>query len=63
MTKDRRWYHPDAILGECVDQVGDSLLHPPGKREYEERHGMRLDGYGRGDYSKYVAEGMGSNNS
>ena len=64
VTKDRRWHHPDAILGECVDQVGDSLLHPPGKREYKERHGMRLNGYGRnGDYSKYVAGGMGSNNS
>jgi hypothetical protein len=55
VTKDRRWHHPDAILGECVDQVGDPLLHPPGKREHEERHGMRLDGYGRnGDYSKYM---------
>ncbi|KAL3777300.1 hypothetical protein ACHAW5_004680 [Stephanodiscus triporus] len=64
LTKDRRWFHPDAILGECVENVGDALLHLPGKREYKERHGMRLEGYGgKGNYSKYAAEGMTSNNS
>ena len=60
VTMDRRWHHPDAILGECVMHVGNASLHPPGQREYKERHGMRLEGYGNnGNYSNYV-EDMGS---
>eukprot|EP00986_Skeletonema_menzelii_P005034 scaffold1778_cov135-Skeletonema_menzelii.AAC.3 len=54
--KGRRWFHPDAILGECVDQIGDTKLHPPTKREMWESHGDRLEGYGHfEDYSKYDA--------
>lgn len=66
LTKHRRWYHPDAMLGECVDQIGDINLHPRGKREWPPAdrvknhtvyHGYRLEGYGgSGDYSKYHAE-------
>ena len=57
VTKHRRWHHPDAVLGECLDQVGDATLHPPTKREWEENHGSRLDGYGGGgDYSLYHAD-------
>jgi hypothetical protein len=47
----------DAMLGECVDQIGDTKLHPPTKRDKWESHGKRLDGYGRlKKYSKYDAE-------
>jgi hypothetical protein len=56
VTKDRRWFHPDAILGECVANVGNSTLHPPAKREYKDRHGMRIEGYRSDDHSKYWAE-------
>mmetsp|Transcript_3032 Transcript_3032/g.5123 ORF Transcript_3032/g.5123 Transcript_3032/m.5123 type:complete len:548 (-) Transcript_3032:110-1753(-) len=42
----RRWYHPDAMLGECVDQIGDTELHPPTKRVYLGSHGSRKDFYG-----------------
>jgi len=35
------------MLGECVDQIGDTKLHPPTKRDKWESHGKRLDGYGR----------------
>jgi hypothetical protein len=64
VTMNRRWHHPDAILGECVMHVGNASLHPPGQREYKERHGMLIDGYGRaGEYSKNVEENMGSSNS
>jgi len=55
--KGRRWFHPDAILGECVDQIGDTRLHPLTKRERWESHGKRLNGYGyREDYSFYDAK-------
>lgn len=36
----------DAILGECVEQIGDTELHPPTKRVYLESHGNRKDLYG-----------------
>ncbi|KAL7462135.1 hypothetical protein ACHAXS_002528 [Conticribra weissflogii] len=63
VTKDRRWHHPDAIIGKCIKQVGNETLHPPTKREYKDRHGMRQRGYGfEKDYSRYVAEGMGAEN-
>jgi len=63
ITKNRRWYHPDAILGECIEQVGNSTLHPPTKRQWKDRHGKRLEGYGRSfNYSMYVKEGLGPKN-
>ncbi len=51
LTKGRRWFHPDAVLGECVDNVGDRSLHPPSEREYSKdandttkgQHGLRRD--------------------
>jgi len=55
--KGRRWFHPDAVLGECVDQIGDTKLHPPTKRNKWESHGVRLNGYGNyGNYSRYEAD-------
>ena len=52
LTKDRRWFHPDAVLGECVDNVGDPSLHPPTEREYSKdandttkgQHGLPTEG-------------------
>ncbi|KAL7429832.1 hypothetical protein ACHAXH_001372 [Discostella pseudostelligera] len=57
VTKDRRWWHPDAILGECVEHVGNSSLHPPAKREYNDRHGLRGQGHGLdGNFTAYWSE-------
>jgi hypothetical protein len=66
LTKGRRWFHPDAMIGECVDQIGDITKHPFGKREWPHPdkvhkhtvyHGYRLKGYGGdADYSKYHEE-------
>ena len=61
IAKDRRWYHPDAILGECVDQIGDVSLHPPTKREWKNVHGNQIAGYGENlDYSSYDSDNLGS---
>eukprot|EP00985_Skeletonema_marinoi_P010879 scaffold5112_cov132-Skeletonema_marinoi.AAC.3 len=50
----RAWFHPDAILGECADQIGDTKLHPPTKRDRWESHGTRLDYYGHdNEYTYY----------
>lgn len=65
LTKDRRWFHPDAILGECVNNVGDPSAHPPTRRDYLGAHGLELQGYGAGgsdfrpNYTLYHAEGLG----
>lgn len=65
ITNNRRWYHPDAVIGECVDKIGNATLHPPTKREWPHGqtdenttyHGYRVDGYGRGsNFSLYHAE-------
>ena len=48
------FYFADAMLGECIEQIGDSRAHPPTKRDRWESHGLRLTGFGRlGNFSKY----------
>ena len=47
-------WHPDMVLGECLEHVGDEELHPPPKRDGGKRapgHG----GGGDGDYAEYLA--------
>jgi hypothetical protein len=65
VTKGKRLWHPDAILGECLEHIGDAMLHPLARRGIKERHGKRLEGHGvDGDYSKYMTEqGIGLNNN
>ena len=47
----QQWYHPDMIIGECVDKIGDSSVHKPGKRSWNGT-GPRMKGYGKeGNYS------------
>ena len=51
------YYVSDAMIGECVDQIGDIEAHPPTKRDRWGSHGWRLDGYGHNrNYSAYKAE-------
>mmetsp|Transcript_1703 Transcript_1703/g.2335 ORF Transcript_1703/g.2335 Transcript_1703/m.2335 type:complete len:470 (-) Transcript_1703:223-1632(-) len=33
ISKGRRWHHPDFILGECVEGIGDKQKHKPVKRK------------------------------
>jgi len=46
ITSNREWFHPDMVLGECVDEIGDSSVHKPAKRMFSDR-GQRLPGYGK----------------
>jgi hypothetical protein len=43
--RDRRWYHPDMILGECIDGIGDPTDHLVPLREAG-KQGLRNKGYG-----------------
>eukprot|EP00978_Attheya_sp_CCMP212_P016424 scaffold43007_cov54-Attheya_sp.AAC.7 len=41
------WHHPDMVIGECVDTIGDSNIHKPGQRQHENGTlGYRVKGYG-----------------
>ena len=54
LTRGRIWLHPDVVVGECVDQIGNATMHPPTKRERptnnptnnSEYFGSRLQLYG-----------------
>jgi len=46
---DKKWNHPDLIIGECVHGIGNSTLHKPGKRRVGE-NGKRKEGYGTDPY-------------
>ncbi len=52
----------DAILGECVEEIGDTKLHPPTKRVYLESHGKRKDLYGHDNeftfYDSHILEDL-----
>jgi len=61
----KRWFHPDAIIGECIDGIGNSTKHQPAKRDYynsnsdgvDDHHGSRRVGYGsEGNYSTYFLD-------
>ena len=30
----RSWHHPDIVIGECIESIGDSNLHKPMPRSY-----------------------------
>jgi len=41
----RRWYHPDFVIGECVNLIGNETEHPPVERsDYPYGAIMRLPG-------------------
>jgi hypothetical protein len=46
MQRDRRWIHPDMILGEYIDGIGDPTDHPVPWRQAG-KQGLRNKGYGR----------------
>lgn len=54
ITESRGWYHPDMIIGECVDSIGNSTLHLPPERQFK-GNGKRQRKYGltNDDYALY----------
>jgi Glycosyltransferase family 17 len=32
VTKDRSWFHPDMVIGACVEEIGDESVHPRAQR-------------------------------
>ena len=38
----RRWNHPDFIIGECIDGIGNTTRHPPVPREQYGGANMRI---------------------
>jgi len=43
LTKSRTWYHPDMILGACIELIGNETLNPPAPRVHDY---LRAPGYG-----------------
>ena len=50
-------WKPDALIGECLDTIGNSTLHPPPKRIFKDRQNFRSEGHGRDGktYDHYFA--------
>lgn len=51
VTDVRGWYHPDMVIGACIERIGNKTMHPLAFRNGP----RRADGYGRGcthDFSK-----------
>lgn len=44
VTNIKRWYHPDLLLGECIENIGDPTVHRPAPRHWNGK-GPRHDGY------------------
>jgi Glycosyltransferase family 17 len=44
IVQGRSWFHPDMILGHCIDHVGDSAVHPPAPRDRDDV--FRAAGFG-----------------
>ena len=42
----RFWYHPDFMIGECIESIGDPRGRPTPKRKYEGVRGERVSGWG-----------------
>ena len=34
ITANRRWFHPDAVLGECIHGIGNETKNPPVERDF-----------------------------
>lgn len=45
LTTNRKWWHPDVIIGECVQGIGDIDLHPPANRTYYQTYYQRTKGW------------------
>ena len=58
IVSNEKLWHPDAILGECLEGIGDSNPHKPAERVFHGRYSSRSIGYGMrpGNYTAYFAQ-------
>lgn len=49
-------WHPDAIVGECLEGIGSTDIHKPAQRIFYGNHAQRINGYGMdsGNYTGYL---------
>ncbi len=56
VTKNRRWYHPDMVIGECVEYIGDEKKHKPVPRQFSNgTEGPRMKGHANPNDMKNVS--------
>ena len=55
VSKDMRWlwYHPDVMIGECIEYIGNPRGRPTPVREYKGVHGERVYGWGKNSSEDY----------
>lgn len=46
IAKQRTWFHPDMIIGYCIEGIGNETMHPKAPRIFESYH--RAKGFGSG---------------
>lgn len=63
ITADRHWFHPDMIIGHCIEGITDkSHIHPPAPRGPGKYEFLRQNGYG-GNCGDYELEDQRVNNT
>jgi hypothetical protein len=58
--KEREWYHPDVILGQCLEGVGDPTGRTVPVREHKRQYGNRKLSWGKYDPNNYPPEVLSS---
>jgi Glycosyltransferase family 17 len=46
LTENRAWFHPDVIVGQCIDGIGHKALHPRAPRSVNGSSFLRARGFG-----------------
>ena len=46
VTKNRSWFHPDMVIGGCIEEIGDESVHPraPRSNGFSRDHGWASEG-------------------
>jgi hypothetical protein len=50
-----KWFHPDMMLGECIDKIGDPTGRVVSGRDYHRTRGHRESGYDPGKPGGYLS--------
>ena len=58
--KKGKWFHPDAISGQCVEGIGDPTERVIPLRTHERKYGERHALYGKTDFNNYPEAALAS---